>query len=92
MTNPLEQWLKDQEIFNKEFDKRMEESNKKWAEENPEQAACNHGIMFDEDLSKGLSVQEVRQNWPRLCGLCPKGCGYNGIYYASYSHYVMGDW
>jgi hypothetical protein len=38
------------------------------------------------------SVREVRKRWPRLHGLCPKGCGYNGIYYASWEHYTSGDW
>ena len=35
---------------------------------------------------------EIRRRWPRLSGVCPKGCGYNGIYYASSDHYVAGDW
>lgn len=35
---------------------------------------------------------EVRARWPRLNGLCPKGCGYNGIAYASADHYIYGDW
>lgn len=35
---------------------------------------------------------EVRKRWPRLSGPCPKGCGFNGIAYASYEHYIMGDW
>lgn len=35
---------------------------------------------------------EVRKRWPRLFGRCPKGCGYEGIYYASYAHYIAGDW
>ena len=35
---------------------------------------------------------EIRKRWPRLNGLCPLGCGFNGIYYASFAHYTMGDW
>lgn len=35
---------------------------------------------------------EIKKRWPRLSGLCPLGCGYSGIYYASYEHYIMGDW
>ena len=35
---------------------------------------------------------EVRKRWPRLDGRCPLGCGYSGIYYASYEHYIAGDW
>lgn len=34
----------------------------------------------------------IRRRWPRLHGSCPKGCGYNGIAYASAEHYAMGDW
>jgi hypothetical protein len=34
----------------------------------------------------------IRKRWPRLDGLCPKGCGFNGIGYASYAHYIYGDW
>ncbi len=37
-------------------------------------------------------ASEVRKRWPRLMGNCPKGCGYHGIYYASYEHYIAGDW
>jgi len=36
--------------------------------------------------------EEVRRRWPRMHGVCPKGCGYVGIAYASYEHYIMGDW
>ena len=53
---------------------------------------CDHGITFDRDAAKDLTKEEVRQRWPRLFGICPKGCGYNGIYYASMAHYVYGDW
>jgi len=38
------------------------------------------------------AATEIRKRWPRLSGLCPLGCGYNGIYYASEDHYIMGDW
>jgi len=34
----------------------------------------------------------VRRRFPRLAGPSPKGCGYSGIYYASWAHYSMGDW
>ena len=58
----------------------------------PSEPQCTHGITFDPDAAKGLSVAELRKRWPRLYGNCPLGCGYNGIYYASFGHYVMGDW
>lgn len=35
---------------------------------------------------------EIRKRWPRLNGSCPKGCGFKGIAYASYDHYIYGDW
>ncbi len=38
------------------------------------------------------SSAEIRKRWPRLHGLCPKGCGYSGIAYASVEHYYAGDW
>jgi len=34
----------------------------------------------------------IRKRFPRLCGPCPKGCGFNGIAYASFEHYTYGDW
>ncbi len=55
--------------------------------------------VIDPDEDPALSfimgpstTPEIRKRFPRLCGLCPKGCGYNGIYYASYEHYTYGDW
>lgn len=38
------------------------------------------------------AAAEIRKRWPRLNGICPLGCGYCGIYYASPEHYAMGDW
>lgn len=52
---------------------------------------CTHGVTFDEVAARGLDEYEVRRRWPRFFGTC-KHCGYTGIYYASYAHYVMGDW
>ncbi len=53
--------------------------------------SCNHGTVFDYDGAKGLDAYEVRKRWPRFSGVCAK-CGYRGIYYASYLHYICGDW
>lgn len=75
-----------------EFDKRMKADHDKWAEEHPAQAACDHGVSFDYEAAKNLDSFQVRKRWPRLMGPCPKGCGFNGIGYASYSHYICGDW
>lgn len=54
--------------------------------------SCDHGLTFDYEAAKGLSSAEVKHRWPRLFGPCPKGCGYSGIAYASYEHYICGDW
>lgn len=54
-------------------------------------ATCSHGIHFDEVRSQTLDASEVRRRWPRFFGTCAS-CGYKGIYYASYAHYISGDW
>ena len=54
-------------------------------------AKCSHGIHFDEVRSQGLLTSDVRKRWPRFCGTC-EHCGYSGIGYASYAHYISGDW
>ncbi len=53
---------------------------------------CDHGVHFDSKASANMSSHQVRQVYPRLFGKCPKGCGYEGIAYASFEHYVSGDW
>jgi len=53
---------------------------------------CTHGIIFNEDEAQSLPLNEIRKRWPRLCGKCPLGCGFNGIAYASLAHYLYGDW
>ncbi len=54
---------------------------------------CDHGLTFDETkVNDQMSTAEVRKLYPRLFGECPKKCGYTGIAYASYMHYIMGDW
>lgn len=58
----------------------------------PEQLACTHGVSFDEAAAKGLGTTEIRARWPRVFGACPLGCGMSGIFYASYAHYIYGDW
>jgi hypothetical protein len=61
----------------------------------PNHQDCNHGVFFDEieyRKDPNISVAEIRKKWPRGFGLCPKGCGFNGIAYASYLHYIAGDW
>jgi hypothetical protein len=58
-----------------------------------EQEKCDHGVIFDEELAKTINDPwEVRRLFPRLDGECPKGCGFYGAAYASFLHYVSGDW
>lgn len=57
-----------------------------------ESVECDHGIVFDAEQAKNMDSYEVREAFPRLSGVCPKGCGYVGIAYASYLHYISGDW
>lgn len=56
---------------------------------------CDHGVTFDyAEWKKNPTMGhfEVRTKWPRIVGRCPKGCGEHGIFYASYAHYIAGDW
>jgi hypothetical protein len=57
-------------------------------------AECDHGITFDKETAdrEKLDAYEIRRRWPRGGGPCPKGCGFVGIAYASYAHYIYGDW
>jgi len=57
-------------------------------------AECDHGVVFDEERARAenLGAADTRRLYPRLFGPCPKGCGFNGIAYASYLHYLWGDW
>ena len=57
-----------------------------------EKNTCDHGVIFDEIAADKMTVTEIRKFYPRLFGVCPKGCGYNGIAYASSKHYYSGDW
>lgn len=58
------------------------------------QSECQHlKVMptFDEGAARGLSASEVRRRWPRFEGVCPD-CGQRGVIYASYMHYLAGDY
>lgn len=57
-----------------------------------QQVACDHGVTFDQVAAAPMTVAEVRAKYPRLDGLCPKGCGFHGIAYKSTAHFVYGDW
>jgi hypothetical protein len=63
-------------------------------------APCQHGLTFDRRVvdascrgkTTPMTTAEIRARWPRLDGPCPLGCGFSGIAYASYVHYLYGDW
>ncbi len=55
---------------------------------------CKHESampQFDEQAAAGLDADEVRKRWPRFFGNCPD-CGEQLIAYASFHHYIAGDW
>ena len=60
-----------------------------------EPEACDHGVTFDEKAAEGLTAAEVQRRWPRgwftPSKPCAK-CGFIGIAYASYAHFISGDW
>lgn len=58
----------------------------------PEVPVCDHGVVFDPEKVRSMTVQQIRNLFPRLHGPCPEGCGFHGIAYASTEHYVWGDW
>jgi hypothetical protein len=55
------------------------------------QQHCQHGMSFDEDDAKTLSAEEIKKKYPRFHGFCST-CGFNGIAYVSWAHYILGDW
>lgn len=55
---------------------------------------CKHTKVqpkFNIEEAEGLTSYEVRKRWPRFHGICPD-CGQYLILYASFEHYVSGDW
>jgi hypothetical protein len=78
----LDRWQAEARARQEEYVKNVPEA----------QRNCDHGVTFDAEAAKGLDEYEVRRRWPRGWGPCPKGCGFSGIAYASYEHYIMGDW
>ena len=55
---------------------------------------CRHPYStpaFDEDAARSLDAYEVRRRWPRFDGVCPF-CRERVIMYASYAHYILGDY
>jgi hypothetical protein len=46
---------------------------------------------FDAVKARKMSWEEVRKVYPRFSGYCEK-CGYYGAKYASFEHYIAGDY
>ena len=56
--------------------------------------ACAHAgaiVSFDYAAAAGLDEREIRRRWPRFMGRCPDCAGFV-IKYASWEHYIAGDW
>lgn len=66
------------------------EAAKKILEETAEDKSDDPALDFI--MGPVNATAKIKKLWPRLGGKCPKGCGYNGIAYASYEHYIYGDW
>jgi len=62
---------------------------KKMLAETPQDKNLDPALAF---IMGSPATGSIKKRWPRLCGPCPKGCGFNGIAYASYAHYIYGDW
>ena len=83
-TGWLERWLRSMDDFRSVAETENEEQKI--------QRLCRHCTPeFDERASRGLSDVEVKKRWPRFSGHCSE-CGYFGIKYASWMHYIAGDW
>ncbi len=55
------------------------------------QAACKvHMPTFDAS-ARCADAYETRRRFPRFHGSCD-ACGFSGVAYASFEHYIAGDW
>ena len=61
----------------------------------PKVQQCQHKRMpvpdFDPVAAREMTSTAVRMRWPRKFMQCPD-CSYGAISYASYEHYIAGDW
>jgi len=66
-----------------------------WTPPPPDPNACQHPGMvlpeFDSELARTMSAIEVRRRFPRGNWHCQK-CESSVITYASFEHYIAGDW
>jgi hypothetical protein len=74
-------------------EEEIEAADRLWEEKQKHCKFCTP--EFDEQLCTSLAVFrdsiEVRKRWPRFSGTCSE-CGFTGVRYASYPHYIWGDW
>lgn len=63
---------------------------KKILEETPADKTLDPAVAFI--MGNVSATSKIRKLWPRLDGHCPEGCGFYGSAYASYAHYIYGDW
>ena len=60
-----------------------------------EPSECDHPRLptphFDEEAARDMEAHEIRKRWPRTWGTCPD-CGAGMILYASFAHYIYGDY
>lgn len=55
---------------------------------------CEHvgvPVAYDSDEAKTMDSLAIRKRFPRFHGNCPD-CGQQLIKYASFEHYIAGDW
>lgn len=60
----------------------------------PDGGSCKHEnlpVKFDPEAAAGKDNAWVRKNFPRFFGPCPD-CAENMIGYASFQHFIAGDW
>lgn len=72
-----------------QLDDPREEEEVRVPEEGCPHPQCQ--VTFDPAAAQKLTVEEIRKRWPRFYGPCPD-CGQQMIVYASFSHYIYGDW
>jgi hypothetical protein len=79
-----------------EFYKRLDDTKQKFRlDETVFTGSCTHPGMklplFDSKAAKNMTASEVRKFFPRGNYNCPV-CKQSVINYASFQHYIAGDW
>lgn len=64
------------------------------ADQDAQQVKCEHKKVmpaYEPVAANLMTAFQVRQHFPRFAGECPD-CGFDGVIYASFEHYIAGDW